>query len=106
MPQSDDERLVDLSARLAHEDPRFARSLSAGRPARPREYRRTGARWLLAVGVTMLVGGVAVADGLLIAAGLVLTGITVQLLDPDHPRTGRPRHDEPRPGRRPDRGHR
>ncbi|GCB52389.1 DUF3040 domain-containing protein [Streptomyces sp. NL15-2K] len=42
MPQSDDERLVDLEAWLEHDDPRFARALGAGRPARPREYRRTG----------------------------------------------------------------
>ncbi|MEY9487694.1 hypothetical protein RKD26_003488 [Streptomyces calvus] len=96
MPQSDDERLVDLAARLEHEDPRFARSLSTGRPARPREYRRTSAWWLLAVGVTMLVGGVVVADGLLIAAGLVLAGIGVQLLDPEHPRHGGPRRRPPR----------
>ncbi|GGV75790.1 DUF3040 domain-containing protein [Streptomyces griseoloalbus] len=95
MPQSDDERLVDLAARLEHEDPRFTRSLSAGRPARPREYRRRCAWWLLAIGVIMLIAGVVVADGLLIAAGLVLAGIAVQLLDPDHPRTGG-RHRPPR----------
>ncbi|MET7297052.1 DUF3040 domain-containing protein [Streptomyces griseoloalbus] len=91
MPQSDDERLVDLSARLEHKDPRLVRPLSAGRPARPREYRRRSAWGLLAMGVIMLIGGVIVADGLLIAAGLVLTGIAVQLLDPDHPRTRGPR---------------
>ncbi|WP_030872108.1 DUF3040 domain-containing protein [Streptomyces sp. NRRL S-37] len=83
MPQSDDERLVDLAARLEHEDPRFVRSLSEGRPARPREYRRTGAWCALAIGVTMLAAGIVVPDGLLIAAGLVLTGIAVQLLDPN-----------------------
>src|SRR5688500_17251653 len=51
VPQSDDERLVDLSARLEHKDPRLARPLSAGRPARPREYRRRSAWGLLAMGV-------------------------------------------------------
>ncbi|MFF8101214.1 DUF3040 domain-containing protein [Streptomyces sp. NPDC016640] len=95
MPQSDDERLVDLAARLEHEDPRFTRALSAGRPARPREYRRTSVWWLLAAGVAMLIAGMIVADGLLIAAGLVLAGIAVQLLDPDHPRTGGPHHHPP-----------
>ncbi|MFD6905643.1 DUF3040 domain-containing protein [Streptomyces sp. NPDC060077] len=88
MPQSNDDRLVDLAARLEHEDPRFVHSLSAGQPARPREYRRTGAWWALVIGVTMLIAGVIVPDGLLIAAGLVLSGIAVQLLDPDRRRTG------------------
>lgn len=87
MPQSDDEHLVDLAARLEHEDPRFVRSLSEGRPARPREYRRTSAWCALAIGVTMLAAGIVVPDGLLIAAGLVLAGTAVQLLDPDRPGT-------------------
>lgn len=91
MPQSDDERLVDLAALLEREDPRFARGLATGRPARPREYRRTGAWWVLATGVALLVTGVAVTDGLLIATGLVLSGIAVQLLDPDRAHPGRRR---------------
>ncbi|MEU2368491.1 DUF3040 domain-containing protein [Streptomyces pseudogriseolus] len=82
MPQSDDDHLVDLAARLEHEDPRFARSLTTGRPTRPREYRRTGAWWVLIAGLAMLVTGIAAPDGLLIAAGLVTSGIGVQLLDP------------------------
>ncbi|MFJ8182441.1 DUF3040 domain-containing protein [Streptomyces sp. NPDC096105] len=82
MPQSDDDRLVDLAARLEHEDPRFARSLATGRPARPREYRRAGAWWVLVIGLGMLVAGIVVPDGLLIAAGLVTSGIGVQLIDP------------------------
>ncbi|MCT7353569.1 DUF3040 domain-containing protein [Streptomyces sp. 15-116A] len=82
MPQSDDERLVDLAARLEQEDPRFARSLSHGRPARPRGFRRTRAWWVLGIGIALLITGVALADGLLIASGLVLSGIAVQLFDP------------------------
>ncbi|MEW1871983.1 DUF3040 domain-containing protein [Streptomyces caelestis] len=88
MPQSDDERLVDLAARLEREDPRSVRPLPESRPVRPRAYRRTGAWCALAIGVVMLAAGVVVPDGLLIAAGLVLAGIAVQLLDPD--RDGRP----------------
>jgi hypothetical protein len=57
--------------------------MRSGRPARPREYRRTGAWWALAVGVAVLGSGVALAQGLLIAAGLVLVGMAAQLADPD-----------------------
>lgn len=83
MTQFDDERLVDLAARLERDDPRFARGLGAGRPERPREYRRTGAWWGLATGGATLVAGVFLPYGLLIATGLVVMGIAVQLLDPD-----------------------
>jgi hypothetical protein len=81
VPQFEDERLVALEARLERDDPRFARALGAGRPARPREYRHTGAWWTLAIGVAVLVSGVVLAHGLLIATGLVFTGIGVQLFD-------------------------
>ncbi|MFI7015320.1 DUF3040 domain-containing protein [Streptomyces sp. NPDC050164] len=91
MPQSEDERLVDLEARLEREDPRFTRAMSSGRPARPREYRRTGAWWALALGVAVLGSGIALAQGLLIAAGLVLVGMAAQLVDPDPSRLGRQR---------------
>ncbi|MFC7510532.1 hypothetical protein ACFQV4_03485 [Streptomyces thermocarboxydus] len=60
----------------------FRPLLAAGRPTRPREYRRTRAWWVLAVGLGMLVAGIGVPDGLLIAAGLVTSGIGVQLIDP------------------------
>ncbi|MGX5207863.1 DUF3040 domain-containing protein [Streptomyces violaceus] len=89
MPQSGDERLVDLEARLEREDPRFARALRSGRPARPREYRRTGAWWGLALGVAALGSGIALAQGLLIATGLVVVGMSAQLVDPDPSRLGR-----------------
>ncbi|MFC4502627.1 MULTISPECIES: DUF3040 domain-containing protein [Streptomyces] len=86
MAQSDDECLVGLAARLERDDPRFARAMSAGRPSRPREYRRTGAWWALAVAMAVLVTGVVVADGLLIATGLVAAGIAAQLCDPHRAR--------------------
>ncbi|MFC5638511.1 DUF3040 domain-containing protein [Streptomyces bullii] len=91
MPQSDDERLVALEARLERDDPRFAHALRTGRPARPREYRRNRAWSALAVALTVLVTGMALADGLLIATGLVLTGIAVELLDPHRVHRGRRR---------------
>ncbi|WP_149547783.1 DUF3040 domain-containing protein [Streptomyces marokkonensis] len=102
MPQSNDDRLVGPAAPLEHEDPRRARPPSAGQPARPRGYRRAGAWWALVIGVTMLVAGVIVPDGLLIAAGLVLSGIAVQLLDPDR-RPARAARDAPDTTRRPGR---
>ncbi|CAL9492743.1 DUF3040 domain-containing protein [Streptomyces sp. enrichment culture] len=86
MPTSDDQRLVDLAARVERDDPRFARSLSSGRPALPREYRRTRAWWVLGIGLVLLLAGLIMPDGLLIAAGLVLSGIGVQLFDPYPPR--------------------
>ncbi|MFF7051197.1 DUF3040 domain-containing protein [Streptomyces griseorubiginosus] len=82
MGRPDDEHLVDLAARLEREDPRFARALGSGRPARPREYRRTGAWGTLAVAVLLLASGMALPEGILVAAGLVLAGIAVPLFDP------------------------
>ncbi|GAA0669976.1 DUF3040 domain-containing protein [Streptomyces thermocarboxydovorans] len=82
MPKSDDERLVDLEARFEQEDPHFSRSFTSGRPARPREFRRARAWWALIIGVGLLIAGLVLPDGLMIAAGLVLSGIAVQLFDP------------------------
>ncbi|MGW0613696.1 DUF3040 domain-containing protein [Streptomyces sp. NPDC002788] len=88
MSQSEEERLVHLQARLEREDPRFTRAMRSGCPAPPREYRRTGAWWGLALGVGVLGSGIALAQGLLIAGGLVLVGMAAQLVDPDPARTG------------------
>jgi len=82
VPQSDDERLVDLEARLQQEDPRFADSFTHGRPARPREFRRARAWFALIIGAGLLLAGLVLPDGLMIAAGLVASGIAVQLFDP------------------------
>lgn len=89
MPQWDDERLVALESRFERDDPRFARALAAGRPARPREYRHTGAWWALAAGAVLLVTGVVLPHGVLIAMGLVVSGMAVQTFDPDRVRMGR-----------------
>ncbi|MEU6350851.1 DUF3040 domain-containing protein [Streptomyces sp. NPDC047072] len=89
MPQSDDEHLVDLAARLERDDPRFARALGSGRPARPREYRRAGAWGTLGAAGVLVTAGVVLPEGILVAAGLVLGGIAVPMFDPhrDHPRS-------------------
>jgi len=89
MPQPDDEHLVDLAARLARDDARFARALGSGRPARPREYRRTGAWGTLAVAVILLTVGMVLPEGILVATGLVLAGIAVPLFDPHRDRPDR-----------------
>ncbi|MEV0693160.1 DUF3040 domain-containing protein [Streptomyces sp. NPDC050388] len=96
MPQSDDKRLVDLAARIKQDDPHFARSLSSGRPAKPREYRHTRAWWVLGIGVVLLFIGLVMPHGLLIATGLVLSGIGVQLFDPYPPRRGGRRRNSAR----------
>ncbi|MFD3731415.1 DUF3040 domain-containing protein [Streptomyces sp. NPDC058632] len=88
MPQSDDKRLVDLAARIEQDDPRFARSMASGRPTRPRAYRHARAWWVLGIGLGLLSLGLFMPDGLLIAAGLVLSGIGVQLFDPYPPQKG------------------
>jgi hypothetical protein len=85
----DEHRLVDLAARLERDDPRFARALGSGRPARPREYRRTGAWGTLAVALGLLAAGMALPEGILVAAGLVLAGIAVPLFDPHRERPQR-----------------
>lgn len=87
MPPSEDARLVDLQTRLERQDPRFARAMRSGRPAPPREYRRTGPRWGLAIGAVLLGVGIVLPQGLLIAAGLVVLGMAAQLIDPDPART-------------------
>ncbi|MFJ9795417.1 DUF3040 domain-containing protein [Streptomyces sp. NPDC101145] len=91
MPESDDEKIADLEAVLFHDDPRFARSLGKGRPRRPREYRR-GRAWLaLVIALAAVVTGVVLPQGLLLAAGLVMTAMAVNLLGSDRGRRGRPR---------------
>ncbi|MET7729917.1 DUF3040 domain-containing protein [Streptomyces sp. NPDC005402] len=89
MRQPDDEHLSDLAARLERDDPRFARALGSGRPARPREYRRTGAWGTLTAALGLLAAGMALPEGILVAAGLVLAGIGVPLFDPHRDRPPR-----------------
>ncbi|GAA2570765.1 MULTISPECIES: DUF3040 domain-containing protein [Streptomyces] len=82
MAGSGDKQLSEIEARLHREDPRFARALGAGRPCHPREYRHPRAWLLLAVALAVLGTGIALAHGLLIAAGLVLAGMAGELFDP------------------------
>ncbi|MFE1251950.1 hypothetical protein [Streptomyces sp. NPDC058735] len=67
----------------------------AGPPGAPPEYRRTGGWWTLACGVAVLGCGLALAQGLLIAGGLVPAGTAARPVDPDR---ARPRHRGPERG--------
>ncbi|WP_030543828.1 DUF3040 domain-containing protein [Streptomyces albus] len=96
MPGSDERLLGEIEARLHREDPRFAHALGAGRPCRPREYRKPWPWLLLVAALAMLGAGIALAHGLLLATGLVLAGMAGELLDPErdarrHPPRPRPR---------------
>ncbi|MFD9516843.1 DUF3040 domain-containing protein [Streptomyces sp. NPDC059979] len=81
MAESDDERIADLESVLQHDDPRFARGLGKGHPRRPREYRR-GRAWLaMILAVAAVVTGATMPHGLLLAAGLVMAALAVNLFD-------------------------
>lgn len=91
MTESDDERIADLEAALWHDDPRFASGLGKGRPRRPREYRQ-GRAWLaMTLAVAAVVTGAMVPHGLLLAAGLIMTALAVNLFDPTRRRRVRRR---------------
>lgn len=80
MSKSDDEKIADLEAALWHDDPRFARALGRGRPRRPREYRTTWAWLALVLALAVLVLGVVLPHGLLLATGLVMAPAAVHLI--------------------------
>ncbi|MGW7315651.1 DUF3040 domain-containing protein [Streptomyces sp. NPDC054865] len=82
MAATDDGTLRDLAATTARTDPRFGHALNAGHPRRPPEYRRGRAWTLLTVALVTLTVGVVLPHGLLLAAGLVMAGEAVRLLDP------------------------
>ncbi|MGW0467642.1 DUF3040 domain-containing protein [Streptomyces sp. NPDC003027] len=90
MPESDDEKIADLEAVLFHDDPRFARGLGKGRPRRPREYRRSRAWLALAIALAAVVTGAILPQGLLLAAGLVMTAMAVNLFESARGRRIRP----------------
>ncbi|MDQ0988298.1 DUF3040 domain-containing protein [Streptomyces sp. V2I9] len=81
-----DERLRELEQQLRHDDPVFAEAMSGGTPRPPREYRRRTAWLWISVGLAVLGAGIAAGDGLLIAAGLVVSGAAAHLFDPQRGR--------------------
>lgn len=74
--------IEDIEAETRRTDPRFADGLRTGRPCAPREYRRRLGWFLLAVSLAWIVIGIVLPQGLLIAAGLVLAGISGGVFDP------------------------
>ncbi|MEV5970207.1 DUF3040 domain-containing protein [Streptomyces sp. NPDC051921] len=90
MPDSDDDKISDLEAALWLDDPRFARALGKGRPRRPREYRRGRAWFALAIALAAVVTGAVLPQGLLLAAGLVMTALAVNLFGSDRERRIQP----------------
>ncbi|MFE2323490.1 hypothetical protein ACFXD5_06150 [Streptomyces sp. NPDC059385] len=75
MTESDDERLTDLGAVTRPEDPRFAR-----------RHRQVLAWTALLPALAAMVTGAMVPHGMLLAAGLVMAALAVNLFDPDRPR--------------------
>ncbi|MCW7987721.1 hypothetical protein XF35_21210 [Streptomyces platensis subsp. clarensis] len=79
----------DLEDRFRREDARFARAMEHSRPCHPREYRRGPAWLLLAAALALLGSGIAIGNGLLIAAGLVGIAAAVHRFAPRSHRHGR-----------------
>ncbi|WP_063631634.1 hypothetical protein [Streptomyces himastatinicus] len=90
MAQPGTRPLHDLETQTRRSVPPAARVPGAGHPLRPHAYRRRRgpARALLALSAVMVVMGMVLPQGLLLAAGLVTAGAT-HLLAPPHDR-GRP----------------
>ncbi|WP_207620872.1 DUF3040 domain-containing protein, partial [Streptosporangium minutum] len=88
MAQSGTDPLHALEEQMQPSDPQVARAREAGRPRQPRAYpRRRGlALALLVLSVTMLVTGMVLPQGLLLAAGLVTAPLATHLLTPLPPR--------------------
>ncbi|MET8979511.1 DUF3040 domain-containing protein [Streptomyces sp. NPDC004539] len=82
MSDGEKDRLEALASATERDDARFARALADGRPQRPREYRRGRAWWALAGAGALLLVGIALPHGLLLATGLVGAGMAATLFDP------------------------
>ncbi|MFD9725151.1 hypothetical protein [Streptomyces sp. NPDC059072] len=75
MTESDDERLTDLGAVPRSDDPRFTRGHRQVLP------------WVaLLPALAAIVTGAVVPHGMLLAAGLVMAALAVDLFDPTRPR--------------------
>ncbi|WP_407555303.1 DUF3040 domain-containing protein [Streptomyces sp. Pv4-95] len=92
MTQHGGNPLRDLEEQPHHSDPRAARGRETGRPRRPRGNRRGPAWALLVLSVTMLVMGLVLPHGPVLAAGLVAASVAAYLFAPPQDPAGhRPR---------------
>lgn len=96
MTRPGDETLHDLDERMRLSDRRFARGLDARHPCPPSECRRRPAWALLAAALALLVAGLVLPHGLMLAAGLVLAGMAAQFLTAPRRPAGRRRRPRPR----------
>ncbi|MFF0290877.1 hypothetical protein [Streptomyces sp. NPDC005262] len=80
-----------LEDRMRRKDLHVVRGPDTGRPRRPRAVRRRPAWALLALSLAMLVTGMVLPHGLLLAAGLVMAGMAANLFTSARDRA------EPRP---------
>ncbi|MFD7556231.1 MULTISPECIES: hypothetical protein [unclassified Streptomyces] len=75
MTESDDERLTDLGAATRPDDPRLTRG------------QRQALAWTgLLPALAAIVTGAMVPNGMLLAAGLIMAALAVNLFDPARPR--------------------
>ncbi|GAA2275009.1 hypothetical protein GCM10010145_51240 [Streptomyces ruber] len=80
MKRSDDHETVAPDAGLSADGPHAARPVAPGGPRLPREHRRTGIRLALVLALAAVVAGAVRGHGLLLAAGLVATSVSMDLL--------------------------
>ncbi|WP_411070289.1 hypothetical protein [Streptomyces sp. cmx-4-25] len=81
MGESEEEGTAVPESVVRREVPRFTRGLREGRPRRPREHRRGRVRPVAAMVLVAVVVGGAVPHGLLLAAGLVMAALAMNLFD-------------------------
>ncbi|WP_326607836.1 hypothetical protein OG930_41050 [Streptomyces sp. NBC_01799] len=91
MAHPGDNPLHHLEEQMERRDLHVARGPGTGRPRRSREVRRRPAWALPALSLAMLITGMVLPHGLLLAAGLVTAGTAAILFTPARDRT------EPRP---------
>ncbi|MEU1499223.1 DUF3040 domain-containing protein [Streptomyces sp. NPDC005732] len=84
MTQHDTDPLRDLETETYQSGTQFARGLRTGHPHQPGECQRhRGVAWcLVALSVGMLITGMVLPQGLLLAVGLVTAGWATTLLTP------------------------
>ncbi|MDX3853693.1 DUF3040 domain-containing protein [Streptomyces sp. AK02-01A] len=81
MTDGNDKSLAGLEERMKPDDARYARASDSRRPPRPRGNRHGPAWIVMSMAVALLVTGMMLPNGLLIAAALVLAGVGGHLFE-------------------------